>query len=52
MFDIHKKSLLLLRINLPQVFPIYDIQGLRKVSKDFHGNILGGVTLVYNHYSE
>ena len=42
----------LLRINLPQIFIIYNIYALRKLSEDFQGNILGGVILVYNHYSE
>ena len=52
MFDIHKKSPLLLRINIPQIFTIYDIQALRKLAEDLQENILRGVTLVYNRYSE
>ena len=46
MFGINEMSPLLLRINLPQAFTIYDIQALRKVSKDFQENIFGGVVLV------
>ena len=52
MFHIHKMSSLLLRINLLQIFTIYDIQALQKLSEDSQGNILGGVTLVHNRYSE
>ena len=52
MFDIQKMSPLLLRINLLQIFTIYDISALRKLSEDFQENILGGVALVHNHYSE
>ena len=51
MFGIHKMSPLVLRINLSQVFTIYDIQPLQKLSED-QENILGGVILVYNRYSE
>ena len=49
MFSIHKMSPLLLRINLYQIFIINDIQ---KISEDFQVNILCGVILVYNRYSE
>ena len=52
MFGIHKMSPLLLRINLSQIFTIYDIQALQKLSEDFQENILGGVILVHNRYSE
>ena len=52
MFDIHKILSLLLTINLPQIFTIYDIQGLRQLLEDLRQNILGGATLVYNRYSE
>ena len=52
MFGIHKMSPLLLRINLSQIFTIYDIQALQKLSEDFQENILSGVILVYNRYSE
>ena len=43
---------LLLRINLSQIFTVYDIQPLQKLPKGSQENILGGVTLVYNRYSE
>ena len=52
MFNIHKISPLLLKINLPQILTIYDILRLRKLSEDFQENILDGVSLVYKHYSE
>ena len=45
LFSIHKMSPLLLRINLPQIFTIYDTEALEKLSEDFQENILGGVTL-------
>ena len=48
MLDIHKMSPLPLRINLPQIFAIYNIQALRKLSEDFQENSVGGVILVYN----
>ena len=51
-FGIHKMSPFLLRTNLPQIFTIYDIQALRILLEDFQENILGGVNLVYNRYSE
>ena len=51
MFGIDKMSPLLLRINLPQVFTIYIIWVLRKLSEDFQEDILGGVILLYNCYS-
>ena len=41
MFGIHKMSPLLLRINLSQIFTIYDIWALQKLSEDFQENILG-----------
>ena len=52
LFSIHKMSPLLLKINLPQIFTIYDTEALEKLSEDFQENILGGVTLVYIRYSE
>ena len=52
MFGIHKMSPLLLRINVPQIFTIYDIYSLRKLSEDFQENNLGEVIVVYNPYSE
>ena len=51
-FGIDKMLTLLLRINSPQIFTIYNIQALRKLSEDFQENILGGVILVYDRYSE
>ena len=51
MFGIDKMSPLLLRINLPQVFTIYNIWALRKLSEDFQEDVLGGVILLYNRYS-
>ena len=45
-------SPLLLRIDLPQIFTIYHIYVLRKLSEDFQESILGGVILVYNRYFE
>ena len=52
MFGINKIPTFLLRINSPQIFTIYNIWALRKISEDFQEHILGGVILVYNHYSE
>ena len=52
MFNIHKMSPLLLRINLSQLFTIYDIKALQKFLEDFQENILSGVILVYNCYAE
>ena len=52
MFGIHKISPLLVGINLSQIFTIYDIQALQKLSEDFQENIIGGVILVYNCQSE
>ena len=52
MFSINKISPMILRMNLPQIFTIYDIQALQKVPEDFQENILGRVILVYNCYSE
>ena len=52
MFSIEKMSPLLLRMNLPQIFTVYDIYALRKLSEDVQENILGRVILVYNRYSE
>ena len=51
MFDIDKMSPLLLRIYLPQLFTIYNIWALRKLSEDFQEDVLGGVILLYNRYS-
>ena len=48
MFGIDKMLALLLRINSPQMFTIYIIQALRKLSEGFQENILGGVILVYD----
>ena len=47
MIDIDKMSPLL----LPQVFTIYNIWALRKLSEDFQEDVLGGVILLYNRYS-
>ena len=53
MFSNHKMSPWQLKINVSQVFTIYDdIQALQKLAEDFQENILGGASLVYNHYSE
>ena len=52
MFGIDKMLALLLRINSPQMFTIYIIQALRKLSEGFQENILGGVILVYDCYYE
>ena len=52
MFSINRISPMLLRMNLPQIFTIYDIQALLKVPEDFQENILGRLILVYNCYSE
>ena len=46
MFDINKMPPLVLTINIPQIFTIYDIYVLRKLSKDFEENILGAIILV------
>ena len=46
MLGFSKMSLLLPRINLPQMFTIYDIYALCKLSKDSQENILGVVILV------
>ena len=40
MFSLDKMSLMLLGMNLPQIFIIYDIKALRKLSEDFQENIL------------
>ena len=45
-------SPMLLRMNLPQTFTIYDIQAPRKLSEDFKENIFGRFILAYNRYSE
>ena len=50
MFSIDKMPLLLLRMNLPQIFTVY--LGAPKAFEDFQENILGRVILVYNRYSE
>ena len=47
MIGIDKMSPLL----LPQVFTIYNIWALRKLSEDFEQDVLGGVILLYNCYS-
>ena len=52
MFGISKILTLLLRINSPKIFTIYNILALQKISEDFEENILGGVILVYDRYSE
>ena len=52
MFGIDKMLTLLLRINSPQIFTIYNISALRKLSQDFQENILAEVILVYCRYSE
>ena len=52
MFGIHKISPLLVGISLSQIFTIYDIQALQRLSEDFQENILGGVILVCNCQSE
>ena len=52
MFGIDKMLTLLLRINSPQIFTIYNILALRKLSQDFQQNILAEVILVYCRYSE
>ena len=45
MFGIDKMQALLVSINLPQIFTIYDIYVLRMLQKDFQENILGEVNL-------
>ena len=52
MFSIDKNSTMLLRMNLPWIFTIYDIYALQKLSEDFQENIFGRVILVYDCYSE
>ena len=52
MFTIDKMSPILLRMNLPQICTIYDIQALQKLSEDFQENILDKVILAYNRYSD
>ena len=52
MIGLGKMPPLLLRINLPQIFTIYDIYALRKLSKDFQENIFGEVILVQNCYPD
>ena len=52
MFSIDKMSPMLLKMSLPQIFTVYDIQAVRKLPEDFPENILGRVILVYNRYSE
>ena len=52
MFGIRKMSPLLPRINLPQIFTIYDIQAFWKLSEDFKQNIIDEAILVYNRYFE
>ena len=42
----------LLRINLSQLYTIFDIQALRKLLGDFQDKILCGAILVCNRYSE
>ena len=37
---------LLLRINLPQIFTIYDNKALQNLSKDFQENFVGEVILI------
>ena len=51
-FGIDKMLTLLLRINSPQIFTIYNIQELRKLSEDFQENTLGAFILAYDRYSE
>ena len=46
MFSIDKMSPLELSKNLPQVFTIYDIYALCKLSKDFQENILIGEVIL------
>ena len=45
MFGIDKMQALLVSMNLPQIFTIYDIYVLRMLPKDFQENILGEVNL-------
>ena len=52
MFGINKMSTLLVRINSLQISTIYNIQALRKLLEDLQKNILVGVILVDNRYSE
>ena len=52
MFGIEKTLNLLLRINSRQIFTICNIYALRKLLRYFQENILGGVILVYDRYSE
>ena len=52
MFVVDKMLTLLLRINSPHIFTVYIIYALRKVSENFQENIIGGVLLVYDRYSE
>ena len=52
MFSIDKNSTMLLRMNLPWIFTIYDIYALQKLSEDFQEDIFGRVILVYDCYSE
>ena len=48
MFSIDKNSTMLLRMNLPWIFTIYDIYALQKLSEDFQEDIFGRVILVYD----
>ena len=52
MFSIDKIPPVLLRMNLPQIFAIYDIWALRELSENFKENILGTFILAFNCYSE
>ena len=42
---------MLLRMNLPWIFTIYDIYAFQKLSEDFQENIFSRVILVYDCYS-
>ena len=52
MFGVYKMSPLLLRINFSEIYTIYDIQALQKLSEDLQENILSGVILICDRYSE
>ena len=51
MLGIDKMSSLLLRINLSQIFTIFNLWALRKLSEDFQEDVLSEIILLYTRFS-
>ena len=51
MLGTEKMSSLLLRINLSQIFTIYNLWALRKLSEDFQEDVLSEIILLYTRFS-